>query len=128
MESQPKPPEPSTCDGDCCVSFALPFDWLQLVKGEVDGMDADEARLLSLIFEPITPFQANSRQRVFVNGDKQTFTDDQHTYKCKMWDTMTRKCLIYKHRPAGCRDFPYGAQCRYGCNECGCKPAPDVII
>lgn len=119
---------PDTCNGDCCVSFKLPIRWPQLARGDVGDMDTEEARLLSLLFVPITHNLANERQQEHVQGEKQTFTEDDHTFMCKAWDSVSRKCGVYAYRPAGCRTFPYGSSCRYGCSCKGTEPEPRVIV
>ena len=34
-------------------------------------------------------------------------------YTCRHWDTSTRRCRVYAHRPRMCRDYPYGKPCAH---------------
>lgn len=119
-----------SCNGDCCVAFRVPFDLIDLARGDVGVKDSEEAIALADMLIPLTVEEANARQAEHVRGTLTGFTDadEGRLYACRHWDAETRLCGIYEDRPPSCSAFPYGRGCRYGCSCEGEVPDSAVII
>lgn len=120
-----------SCNGDCCVAFRVPFDLVELARGDVGPKSSAEAIDISAMLIPISPAAANVRLLDLIRGDRPDpfpEEEDGHLYKCRHWNERTRRCGNYENRPPMCSTFPYGQPCRYGCGERGEVPDPGVIV
>ncbi|EAL0270841.1 YkgJ family cysteine cluster protein [Campylobacter lari] len=84
------------CGGKCCTGES---GYIYANKEELEAI----ASFLNLSFE------AFKEQYLIKVGFKYSFKEAKYEngYRCIFFDTMYKKCLIYKHRPKQCRTFPF---------------------
>jgi Fe-S-cluster containining protein len=91
------------CPGYCCTYPRIPVT------------DADIARLAAR-FE-ITAAQARRRftKKAGEEGEQVLRHKDDPIFdsSCRFLDSEARRCTIYEHRPAACREYPGSARCGY---------------
>jgi Fe-S-cluster containining protein len=93
----------SKCPGYCCT-----YDWIPVTRRDIArlgkrfGLDVEAAR------KKFTKY-VDSYGRDVLRHRK------DHIYKtaCQFLDQTTRRCTVYEHRPAICRQYPEENRCGY---------------
>lgn len=89
--------------GQCCLTFRISLDYkdLQLFKPEGDFKFARE-NLIPMHRE--LAFFLNPHLKIF---EEKESSGTNFYYKCKQFNTKTRKCNNHKNRPQVCKGFPW---------------------
>lgn len=113
----------STCTGDCCVVFTLPYDYEQ-VREKMHVIE--DGTFIADMLVPLTKDQAAKRVAELMSATGQAAfegDDTKHYFTCVHWDESTRRCGAYDERPRMCRGYPYGNECQHDCMGCSLKGA-----
>ena len=115
------------CTGHCCHHFTLPMApdelWAKYTATmkELENPQADQitmggapdARTVQDIhlIAPMAIYLGKKEDSPMPVVEGYTPRKDQHWYTCK--HLVNGNCTIYEHRPAMCRNYPYGEDCNY---------------
>jgi hypothetical protein len=104
-----QPPE-SGLRYDCtkCPAYCCSYDWILVTRRDIQRL----ARRFGLTYE-----QAEERFTKFIKGygHRVLRHRQDHIFKttCQFLHPTERRCTIYEHRPALCREYPVENQCGY---------------
>ena len=120
------------CTGHCCMAFTLPMSpeeiWANYDRwargGQPIVMSSTDVKLMPVIqdIHIIAPMVEYLGHLTKVPPRQIQPTNDEllgkprlpnHFYRCKHFDAKKKICTIYEHRPAMCRNYPYGVDCNY---------------
>lgn len=102
------------CTGMCCAAFPLSRGLDEITCDTEDGLD-----LLDMLI-PLTRAQATDRLQAV--GSPRATEDGRSYFTCRHFDLAERRCDNYRHRPAMCRNYPYGKPCEHGCDCTDARP------
>jgi Fe-S-cluster containining protein len=105
--------------GDCCDPFQMIYSPASIKLGRVigdtigDRINDDELAFARAHLRPLSraeglrmvPWGKGGYSTFFVNGTWQFLA--AWYYRCDLFDTATRRCTDYEHRPDCCRDYPW---------------------
>lgn len=95
-------PKTNECTGHCCARFTLK-------KGAIKKFKA---------YEPEGEFDIRQGMLKFVGyNTEHGGLPSEWNYSCNYWDSETRLCTAYEHRPKMCSEYPYDGIC----GVCGMK-------
>ncbi len=88
----------SSCNGECCRAFALPFTKEALQESARLGHEHNgSAKETQLIADMLIPLE----------GLTTTYGGEtRYWFTCKHLDQQSGKCTIYEKRPVLCRQYP----------------------
>lgn len=94
------------CTGDCCRSF--PLMGMRLLEFHKFSEKIESLTGTRINYPDSDPFKVLSMIRPNGGFAKEWGAP---TYSCMHWDTSTKRCSNYTHRPKMCIDFPYDGRC-----------------
>jgi Fe-S-cluster containining protein len=102
------------CSGDCCRMFYLQGMNYEEVKEYIKHFkDSKEANTIIDMIIPLSTEEANeviikTGLDKIIEGEKYKIAAEKgHLFTCKHFDGVENKCLIYKDRPAMCKNYPH---------------------
>jgi len=106
---------PDGC-GACCDPVVLPFGPADLRRLTAMDLGVEDYVWMKNHLTPMTRREGLQRAAYLTQGGKTTFSLDAQSqpevgwsyfYECDLFDTETRRCSDYEHRPPTCRGFPW---------------------
>jgi uncharacterized protein len=95
---------------DCgkCPAYCCSYDWILVTKRDIKRL----AARFGLSYEKA---EAKFTKYIKEYGNRVLRHRKDHVFKstCQFLHPTERRCTIYEHRPAICREYPDSRRCRY---------------